>query len=101
MSENTHTAMPPAPLTDAHFTAIRRISEHLIIDLPRDSTHTGLYEVQAGDRLAGEAVQAPDGCYRVLGSDWILTISGQRLQQAACAKPPNFGGDQVVTVPNI
>lgn len=45
MSENKQTTTPAAPLTDAQFTAIRRICGQLIINLPRDSTHTGLYEV--------------------------------------------------------
>lgn len=87
-----------AELSTEQQTAIRRIVGTFSRDVPQKARMQGHYKAREDDRLADEEVDAPNGRYRVTGSDWIITIKNKRFTIAQRAAPPDFGGKGVIAV---
>lgn len=66
--------------------------------LPNGAAQQGAIVADDNDpRLAGEFA-VPDGRYRVVGSDWIVVFRKHRFAGAELARPPLFGGKNVIPV---
>lgn len=95
-----HSAAEPEGLTAEQAASIRRIAGSFARDVPNDARMSGQYKATDTDRFAGEVVNAPNGRYRVSGSDWIVQIKNKRLQEVFRALPPAFGGKGVIDIAN-
>lgn len=86
--------------TKEELASVRQVAGLFARDVPPAARQSGVWHIKDGGPHAEHSVNAPNGIYRVVGSDWLVTINKKRLVQAARAKPPHFGGDNVIAVPN-
>lgn len=61
---------------------------------------TGSYTVTGDDGFYGNVTAVPDGTYRVCGADWLIVVHAGRIAEFVRAMPPDFGGPDVIRVPN-
>lgn len=81
-------------LQKAQADALRAFNADFTGNLPELAAKSGHYDAQPDDRFR-KRIPAPDGRYRVLGSDWVIAISRGKFLDAARVAPPEFGGDYI------
>jgi hypothetical protein len=88
----------PPPQASGSVAAVRAFDLAFRRQVPQGALGSGVYAAKSGDRFAGQANNIADGTYRVAGSDWLLTFKAGAFVEAALAKPPEFGGADVIAV---
>lgn len=78
---------------------IRDLNRNFCSELPQEA-RKGQYTPVVGDRFFKERYAVRPGRYRVIGSEWIITIDAGRIVDIIRAVPPDYGGANVVSVPN-
>lgn len=85
--------------------AINKFDKAFRINMPKHEASgqqnphsSGSYIQAEGDKFEGEDYPIADGRYRVEGADWIHTFEGGGYVQSELARPPNFGGSDVIAV---
>lgn len=77
---------------------LRALNAEFCRDIPQEG-RAGTFEPEDNDARFGGDYDAPDGKYRVVGSDWIFEIKGKKLASAIRASEQNrYGGRDVESV---
>jgi hypothetical protein len=74
-------------LTDEQVTAVQGVWAWWCRDVPYAAQSAGWWEMDKAQRKSATDHGVPDGDYRVLGADWILTFRGGRFIEATKARP--------------
>lgn len=83
---------------DAASRVIRRINASFCADIPQEARAGGFEPEEDHERFGG-SYDAPNGTYRVLGSEYLITIKGKRIARIEKATlQNNYGGKSVVAV---
>lgn len=88
---------------DPRWIAVRAIFRDFAADLPMGAEKSGRWLCHAGDRFEKlvPLADVPNGVYRIVGGDWLLTFEKNRLVAAEIATAGNqWGGAAVIAVPN-
>lgn len=73
--------------------AVQKVWAQFARSIPFAAHSKGVHEVEPEKREDGEDHGVPDGNYRVVGADWLLTFEGGRFVGAANAvnvKPEDY-----------
>lgn len=90
----------PLAFTGDTAPALRRLNQVFTRAIPQGA-RGGAYQPRDGEEFFETQVQAPDGAYRILGSDWVFTIAKGKFVSALMATADNkFGGADVKTIDN-
>lgn len=82
-----------AELSGVQVGAVQKVWAQFARAIPFAAHSKGVHEVEPGKREDGEDHGVPDGNYRVVGADWLLTFEGGRFVGAANAvdvKPEDY-----------
>ncbi|WP_056292327.1 hypothetical protein [Afipia sp. Root123D2] len=85
-------------LTDDQIGAIQKVWAWFSRNVPFAAQSSGVWEIDKDKRKDAEDHGVPDGDYRVLGVDWILSFRGGRFIQASKARP-DTRADSYANVP--
>ena len=72
-------------LNDEQIAAVQKVWAWWSRNMPFSAQSSGAWEIEKEKRKDGEDHGVPNGDYRVLGADWILTFHGGRFVSAARA----------------
>ncbi|WP_445493205.1 hypothetical protein [Rhodopseudomonas sp. RCAM05734] len=74
-------------LTDEHISAVQKVWAWWSRNVPQTAMSQGAWTLDRDARKEATDHGVPDGDYRVLGADWILTFAGGRFIEAIKASP--------------
>lgn len=86
------------PLTDEQIEAVQKVWTWWSRNIPLSAHSSGVWQIEAGARKEAKDHGVPNGDYRVIGADWIMSFRGGRFVEAVRAAA-DTRADSYATVP--
>ncbi|NUU41381.1 hypothetical protein [Tardiphaga robiniae] len=87
-------------LSDDQIEAIQKVWIEFSRGIPQSTLSSGVFELEKDKRRAAKDHDVPDGDYRVIGADWILSFDNGRFVEAQRGGP-DTPADSYASVPAI